>query len=330
MPLVTVITPTHNRRALLEETIASVRAQTFTDWEYIIVDDASSDDTWERIQALGGTDPRIRPIPLEVPAERAGARNTGLAQARGAFVLFLDDDDHLQPFALAAHLKALQAFPAIIASVAGYTLFDSDGHTRPMPITRRPRAADTWPAIMLGWVPVSGQWLFRTETIRELGGWDGAHIPIEDHVLLLQFTRLGPVALLPQLALRYRVHPGQWRPANLDEMMTRVREAAINALPPAEQPAAQALLLARGHYRLADQHYWRAEARPAFLNYFRAVRAAPALLRNPITRGLILPRMLKSLTGRLGMQVGGRLMNRLRKWSGRSVRSTVTITDPRP
>lgn len=324
-PLVSIITPTRNRRALLEETIASVRAQTFADWEHLIVDDASSDDTRERIRPLGAADPRLNLIPLGTPCERAAARNTGLARARGQFVLFLDDDDHLHPAALAAHLSTLQSQPAALASVGGYEMFDADGNARRMPVTRRARRVDARPAVLFGWVPVSGQWLFRTETIRRLDGWDSAHIPIEDHVLLLQLTRLGRVALLPQIVLRYRVHPGQWRPANLEEMMTAVRERAAQG-----DPAAGKILAARACFQRANAQYWQGSSRTARRLYWQACRAAPALLRNPITRGMLLPPLLKSAAGRWGIRWGGKLRTWLRKISGREVQASVQITEPKP
>src|SRR5437879_843479 len=104
-PVVTVVIPTRNRLPLLQESVANVRAQTFTDWELIVVDDASEDGTWSWLSSLA--DSRIRVIRLARHSERSAARNRGLVEARGEFVLFLDDDDRLYPRALERLADAL-------------------------------------------------------------------------------------------------------------------------------------------------------------------------------------------------------------------------------
>src|SRR5437016_5583373 len=87
-PLVTVVIPTRNRLRYLEEAIESVRRQTYPNWELVVVDDASEDGTWEWLQML--VDPRIHALRQPQHRERSAARNRGLAEARGEYVLFLD------------------------------------------------------------------------------------------------------------------------------------------------------------------------------------------------------------------------------------------------
>ena len=91
-PAVSVILPTHNRAALLRQAVASVQAQTFRDWELIIVDDGSTDDTAAVAEALSAQDARIRVV-RQPNRGGAAARNAGIRQARGTFVAFQDDDD---------------------------------------------------------------------------------------------------------------------------------------------------------------------------------------------------------------------------------------------
>ncbi len=88
--LISIVTPTHNRCGWLKEMVASVFAQTIGSWELIIVDDASTDETWSWLQGLG--DARVRKIRLAQHAERSKARNLGLQGAKGRLILFLDDD----------------------------------------------------------------------------------------------------------------------------------------------------------------------------------------------------------------------------------------------
>ena len=99
-PRFSIIIPTYNRAALIAETLNSVSAQTFQNWECIVVDDGSTDNTKEVIENLAHQDPRIRYIYQE-NAERSVARNNGIRNANGEWICFLDSDDlyetnHLQ------------------------------------------------------------------------------------------------------------------------------------------------------------------------------------------------------------------------------------------
>ena len=103
MPAVSVITPAWNAAAHIGETIASVRAQTFADWEWLIVDDGSTDDTVALIEQAAAVDPRIRLLRQEHGGP-SGARNLAMAAASGRFFAFLDSDDVWYPAFLQAQL----------------------------------------------------------------------------------------------------------------------------------------------------------------------------------------------------------------------------------
>jgi len=91
MPYFSIILPTYNRAHLLPKAIESVLAQTFTDWELLIVDDGSTDTTKELVATF--KDERIRYI-FQENQERSAARNNGIKQSRGAYICFLDSDDY--------------------------------------------------------------------------------------------------------------------------------------------------------------------------------------------------------------------------------------------
>jgi teichuronic acid biosynthesis glycosyltransferase TuaG len=92
-PLVSIITPAFNARALLPETIDSVRDQVHRHYEHIIVDDCSTDGTREFVLSLAAADARVRPILLPGNIGPVAARNAGVAAARGKYLAFLDADD---------------------------------------------------------------------------------------------------------------------------------------------------------------------------------------------------------------------------------------------
>jgi glycosyltransferase involved in cell wall biosynthesis len=92
-PLFSIIIPTYNRAHLISKAIDSVIAQTFENWELIIVDDGSTDNTKKLIASYQVKDSRIHYIYQE-NAERSAARNNGIDQAKGSYVCFLDSDDY--------------------------------------------------------------------------------------------------------------------------------------------------------------------------------------------------------------------------------------------
>lgn len=95
MPEVSIITPVFNSSKFLEETIASVLNQTFTDWEWMITDDQSTDNSVEIIQKIN--DSRIQLILSDKNGGAGHARNLSLKQASGRFITFLDADDFWEP-----------------------------------------------------------------------------------------------------------------------------------------------------------------------------------------------------------------------------------------
>ena len=108
-PRVTVVTPTRDRLALLLETMASVKAQTLSDWEHVIVDDGSEDATEEVLAAAMADDPRIRYF--RRTGEIAGAnvcRNLGMLSARSDLLVFLDSDDLLEPDCLENRVRFME------------------------------------------------------------------------------------------------------------------------------------------------------------------------------------------------------------------------------
>jgi glycosyltransferase involved in cell wall biosynthesis len=107
LPVISVVIPTRNRNALLHRAIQSVLVQTFTDFEIIVVDDASTDQT--RLIVKDIKDDRFHYINLENKSGGAKARNTGIENSKGEYVAFLDDDDEWLPEKLQKQIDCLYA-----------------------------------------------------------------------------------------------------------------------------------------------------------------------------------------------------------------------------
>lgn len=120
-PKVSVVIPTFCRPESTKRALSSVVAQTFSDFEIIVVDDGSSDDTMQVVQGLGID--RLRVIRHETNRGPAAARNTAVAVAKGEWIAFLDSDDVWKPEKLARQMTRLQAAPANVSACAtGYYL----------------------------------------------------------------------------------------------------------------------------------------------------------------------------------------------------------------
>lgn len=121
-PRVSLLVATHNRPALLREALASVMAQTVTDWEVVLVDDGSTPPT--RIDDLpAALQARIQLIRHDTPRRSAAARNTAVRAARGEVLAFLDDDDLLAPDFLARALDVLDRHRDIEVVCIGVSWF---------------------------------------------------------------------------------------------------------------------------------------------------------------------------------------------------------------
>ena len=280
---VTVVIPTHNRRVFLSEAIATVMAQTCTDWELIVVDDGSTDDTRQFLEA--SRDSRIRHIVRDTAGGPSVARNAGLADARGDAVMFLDDDDLLRPETLKRLSDALRAHPEALAVTAACRLYTEGVGSLKVYHYPRPHTGIIWRELLFGWWANSGQNLYRTSVIRAIGGYDPHYFNAQDRKLWLEVAWRGPVCVLPFVAMEYRQHArqiskGDGIPATRQKMWGEF----IAGLPSRLQPEA------RGIRRAAElvQASVACRARRQFLRALplqvRACLAAPWLVTSPLTR----------------------------------------------
>lgn len=136
MPTVTVVMPLYNTERYVEQAIASVLAQTYEDFELIVVDDGSTDESVERVRRC--RDPRIRLIHQDNRG-LAGARNSGIRHARGRYIALLDADDAWRPDKLALHVAHLDNRPTVGVSYSQSAFMDDDG--RPLGLLQAPKLA---------------------------------------------------------------------------------------------------------------------------------------------------------------------------------------------
>ena len=129
MPKISIVTPAYNCEKYLEEAVNSVLAQSFEDWELLIIDDCSKDATWLRMQTLAKQDNRIRIFQNRQNSGSAATRNNGIRQARGEWIAFLDSDDLWRPEKLERQMSVLRKHPDASFLFTGSAFIEDDGMT---------------------------------------------------------------------------------------------------------------------------------------------------------------------------------------------------------
>lgn len=211
MPIVSVIIPTFNRAALLGQTLQSVRNQTLLDWECIVVDDGSTDETPRLVEALVREDPRFRLV-RQANSSASAARNRGAAEAAGQFLAFLDDDDLFEPDKLLWQLERLRSNPAA-ALVYGETFNFKDGDPQKgglylQHVTHKPQGPPPLGFEQLLVCSSIYAPLVRASVFHQTTGFDTRLPSAEDWDMWLTLCRQGDLLFEPRIALRYRHHTG--------------------------------------------------------------------------------------------------------------------------
>jgi hypothetical protein len=190
MPAVSVILPAYNGAAYLAAAIDSVSAQTYTDFELIVVNDGSTDETLSIAEAHARQDPRIRVL-HRPNGGVAAARNDGLRAATAPVIALLDSDDACEPEFLEAQLAILSKRPQIDV-VTGNAWFLGGPHdgdpARPFP---DPRPQPTLAAIIADETAVFIMSVFRREVYEAIGGFDESFRTNEDYDFWLRAALAG-------------------------------------------------------------------------------------------------------------------------------------------
>jgi glycosyltransferase involved in cell wall biosynthesis len=199
--------PTYNRLAFLREAVQSVLRQTVSDWELIVVDDGSVDESVTWLESLG--EPRLVLVRLAHSGNRSALRNVGMSRARAPWIAFLDSDDRWRPQKLERQLALHSANPHYRWSYTGYQVIDATGNKieRPGGNSWRPRSG--W---ILEWAialdvnialpAVMAERAFLLET----GGFDESFLSAEDYELWFRLAERSECGVVDEPLLDVRVH----------------------------------------------------------------------------------------------------------------------------
>jgi glycosyltransferase involved in cell wall biosynthesis len=203
--LVSVVIPVHDRLRYLPEAVASVLAQTHPHREVVVVDDGSSVDVEASLRSFGAA---VRLFRQENQGLGA-ARNAGMRNARGEYLLFLDDDDALEPTALHELLTTLHGFPGAGWAAGRFSYVDEEGKPRSLRHRGVVTSGDIYPAMIQDNQFGAPCTVLLKRVVAEAAGafvTDACFRGCEDYDFWLSVARDWPLAASEHIVARYRLH----------------------------------------------------------------------------------------------------------------------------
>jgi glycosyltransferase involved in cell wall biosynthesis len=304
---------------MLEEAVASVSAQTFSDWELIVVDDASTDGTPQWLEGVQ-TD-RIRWLRQETNAGESAARNRGMLESRSPLILFLDDDDLLRPSALERLVGRARKNDDVVGVIGGAKVFDPEGNERKITHVWFRRRREIWPDVLLGWVPVICCTVLRKEAVTAIGGFDEEIRAGEDVEMFLRLGAQGPFLVIPEVVVSKRTHSGQVRFADSAQVNAEFKQRFAESLGGVRRERAERAIKSHDIWKRADWRYAKGDPRAALKGFVETARLKE-VHRSPIRRAYLAKDLAKGFWSLvLVALVGQRRALQMRTWYQRVSRS---------
>ena len=301
MKLVSIVTPSYNQASFLEQTIQSVLEQEYPRIEYIVVDGASTDNSFEIIKKYND---RLAYWISEKDSGQAEAINKGFARARGEILGWLNSDDYYLPETISAVVKCFEEYPEVVMVYGDMLAVDGDGQTINIQKYKQLSLQDLLCFQIIGQPSV----FFRRSAIEKTGWLDTSFHFMLDHHLWIRLAQQGQILHVPQVWSAARYHPqakNRARAAEFGREAFRVLDWAKT------QPGLTELVSGAGRRALASANRYDArylldggQPIPALGAWFRALFLHPptALARLNIFGSAILELLGLSKLRRLVLQ----------------------------
>lgn len=244
-PTIDVVIPTYNRRDLLPEAIASIKAQTLPVARIFIVDDGSTDGTIEWVRTLAQDDPAIELVEMQHGGANV-ARNAGIARARSEWVAFLDSDDAWEPEKLERQFALLEERPDLVGLFCGFRLVGIKVEKIHRP-RDNPSLLDLRCANGLG--STSGA-VIRRSALQEATGFNPELPSCQDWDLWFRLRRIGPMGVARLPLVRFNCGPHERITTNMNKVLSGHRAIFANLLADVERAGERARI--RSQHKLVE------------------------------------------------------------------------------
>jgi glycosyltransferase involved in cell wall biosynthesis len=243
-PLVSVIMPVYNPGDYLVDAIESILNQTYQNFEFIIVDDASTDDSWKIIKSYTKKDKRIRSYKNPLNLGVSLTSNFAISKVRGNYIARMDSDDVSAPTRLQKQVAFLNRHPKTVLVGGQCTIIDQFGHSigsKNFPLSPHQVLME-----MLFWaVPVQQGFMMVNRTLlpQNFIWYSASKTSAEEIDLFFNLSQYGDFANLPYNLYYYRQIPGSLSRANPKKTFRLTLQARLNAIKNGHRPSVKAVLI---------------------------------------------------------------------------------------
>jgi glycosyltransferase involved in cell wall biosynthesis len=263
-PLVSIILSYYNETRFIAEAVESAKSQTYRNIEVIVVDDGSTEQAHQHLLKIPGVK-----IIRKANGGVSSARNRGISESRGDYLIFLDHDDRLMANAVSSHLEALKMKPGAGLIFAARRDIDAHGIATALPYICAPRRNYFHSFLEANPIHCPASAMVSREALERVGGFDSNVEPGDDYDLYIRIARDFPVLRHTALVAEYRIHgssvsqDGRKMYASTERVLNKVK--ATMSLTPKEQKILNAGYGRAGAYFLGGDG-WRHKTR---LLYYR-------------------------------------------------------------
>lgn len=236
-PLISVVMPAYNAGKFLVESLQSIQNQTYQNWELIIVDDASTDNTWSTLKAFSAQDTRIRIFKNKVNSGVSVTANRALSYAKGEFIARMDADDISMPSRFEKQIEYLLKNKNIVAVGTQCDLINSEG----VIIGKKNFPCDfaSIKKLIFERIPMQQPSIMVNKNLlpKDFVWYDKNFGAAEEIELMFKFFQLGEIRNLPEKLLQYRLHGNNTSLKNVKKtfyltVKSRIRGITVYGLKP--------------------------------------------------------------------------------------------------
>lgn len=248
MPKVSIVLPCYNGSSLLGEAITSCINQTFQDWELIIINDCSTDNTLEIAASFAATDSRIRVYTNEINSKLPASLNNGFKKAQGAYWTWTSDDNIMHPKMLEKMVSFLDNNSDVGMIISNSYVIDINGNI----IAEKVVPIDLQSRMMLNNY-VGASFMYRKDCANLAGEYREDMFLVEDYEFFLRMSFCCKFAVIPEFLYYYRDNPNSLTATRQKEIKERLTQLRIMYLNQSEKILSnQPQLLRLVYYRIVD------------------------------------------------------------------------------
>ncbi|MCK5506517.1 MAG: glycosyltransferase, partial [Thermodesulfovibrionia bacterium] len=229
-PKVSVVMSVYNGALYLKEALESILGQTYTEFEFVIVDDGSDDETWEILEGYASDDKRIVLIKNTKNMGLTRSLNRGLRRAQGLYVARQDHDDISIAVRPEKQVCFFDRHESTVLVSSNYDVIDGSGEPDRRVNLNGDFALIMWNLIFYNYLGGHSQVMFRRESAIDIGGFSESFLyaHAQDYDLWLKLSKFGQIYILPETLLKYRVHDFRLTRLAKSEQFKFVLKASAN------------------------------------------------------------------------------------------------------